>query len=137
MIKAGAEILSPTLRKPFNIILNKGYFPVKWQIGYIVPIYKSDGQHDPNNYMGITITSCLVKLFSSIVSGRIVQFADSNNLIKFNQIGFQKGCRMADHVFVLKTLIESYKSKGKNSTFALLILRRHMIEFGRMDCFTS
>ena len=50
MIKAGAEVLSPTLCKLLNTIFNKGYPPTKWWICYIVPIYKSDGQHDPSNY---------------------------------------------------------------------------------------
>ena len=47
MIKSGSEILSSSLCKLFNLILEKGYFPQKWTVGYIVPTYKSES---PDNY---------------------------------------------------------------------------------------
>ena len=58
------------------------------------------------------------------------------NRVKFNQIGFRKGYRKAGHVFVKQTLIENYESIWKKPSFALLILRSLIIEFGGMDPFT-
>ena len=113
MIKSGSEILSSSLCKLFNLTLEKGYFPPKWTVGYIVLIYKSESPDNPSNYRGISISSCLGKLFTSVINNRITEFVYTNHLIKFNQIGFQKGYRTADHVFVMKTLIDSYLNKGK------------------------
>ena len=104
IIKSGSEILSLSLCNLFNLILEKGYFPPKWTVGYKVPIYKSESPDNPSNYRGISISSCLGKLFTSVINNRITEFVYTNHLIKFNQIGFRKGYRTADHVFVMKTL---------------------------------
>ena len=113
MIKSGSEILSSSLSKLFNLILEKGYFPPKWTVGYIVPIYKSESPDNPRNYRGISISSCLGKLIISVINNRITEFVYTNDLIKFNQIGFRKGYSTTDHVFVMKTLTHSYLNKDK------------------------
>ena len=81
MIKSGSEILSSSLCKLFNLILEKGYFPPKWTVGYIVPIYKSESPDNPSNYRGISISSCLGKLFTSVINNRITEFVYTNHLI--------------------------------------------------------
>ena len=90
MIRSGLEILSSSLCKLFNLILKKVYFPPKWTVGYIVPIYKSESQDNPSNYQGISISSCPGKLFTSVINNRITEFIYTNHLIKFNQMGFRK-----------------------------------------------
>ena len=40
------------------------------------------------------------------MNNRLNAYLESHNTIKFNQIGFRKGFRPADHVFTLKTLID-------------------------------
>ena len=55
MIKSGSEILLSSLCKLYNLILVKGYFPPKWTVGYIVPIYESESPDNPSNYRGISI----------------------------------------------------------------------------------
>ena len=44
MIKASSDVILPTLFcNLFSTILNREYFPKMWSVGFIVPIYKSDG----------------------------------------------------------------------------------------------
>jgi hypothetical protein len=66
MIKYGHHALLPCLEKLFNIILSSGTYPKIWGEGYLITIFKSGSPSDPNNYRGITINSCLSKLFNSI-----------------------------------------------------------------------
>ena len=48
----------------FNMALNTGIVPTDWCIGLICSIYKNKGQrNDPDNYRGITLLSCISKLF--------------------------------------------------------------------------
>ena len=47
------------------------------------------------------------------MNDRLTKYIEDNNLFTFNQIGFRKGHRTADHVFVLKTLIDKYLNSGK------------------------
>ena len=66
----------------FNRILNEGQIPESWTIGMIVPIYKNKGEKDDfNSYRGITLLSCLGKLFTSVINSRLNRFADETKLI--------------------------------------------------------
>jgi hypothetical protein len=59
----------------FNNILSTGKFPVVWAKGIIVPIFKSGEKCNPSNYRGITIGSCIGKLFLKMKMGTIIPFA--------------------------------------------------------------
>ena len=113
MIKASLPVLGTSLVKLFNLILSSGFYPSSWCDGFIVPIFKSGDRIEPSNYRGITVSSCFGKLFSVILNNRIVTFLNKNNILSPAQIGFVKGCRTADHVFALKTILDTYKSKQK------------------------
>ena len=53
------------------------------------------------------------KLFNSVILQRLIKFFDENNLIHENQIGFKSKSRPSDRIFILKSLIDKYNSKGK------------------------
>ena len=64
MIKHRRYFLVSSLERIFNNIFQNRTFPVEWNIGVIKPIYKNKGDNkSPANYTGITLTSCLGKLF--------------------------------------------------------------------------
>ena len=67
MIKASIDALMPVYEKLFNLILNQGTMLQTWCGGLITPIYKLDGGSDPANYRGVFVSSCLGKLFCSIL----------------------------------------------------------------------
>ena len=93
----------PLYLKLFNRILDTGELPEDWLTGLIIPIYKNKGpRDDANNYRGITLLSCLGKLFTSILNNRLTEFCEENLIIKEIQAGFRKGYSTLDHVFVLK-----------------------------------
>ena len=49
------------------ILLKSDLFPCNCCEGIITPIYKSETKNDPSNYRGICLSSCLGKLFTSIL----------------------------------------------------------------------
>ena len=53
------------------------------------------------------------KLFTLVINDRLIKFLDLENTLSIFQIGFRRGYRTSDHVFVLNTIINSYFSKGK------------------------
>ena len=80
----------------------------------IIPIYKNKGsKDDANNYRGITLLSCLGKLFTSILNHRLTEFCENNLIIKEIQTGFRKCYSTLDHVCVIKNLIDLYKFKRR------------------------
>ena len=53
--------------KLFNLVLDTGLIPAEWCKGLINPLYKNKGSiKNVDNYRGITLLSCLVKLFTSV-----------------------------------------------------------------------
>ena len=91
MIKHGRYYLLPSLEKIFNDILNNGKFPTDWNIGVIKPIYKKKGDRRfPANYRGITLTSCLGKLFTSILQSRLNKCIEVHNILNPEKFGFRR-----------------------------------------------
>ena len=67
MLKYGNAIFCSPLTKLFNTILSTGCYPTAWSTGIIVPILKSGDPMDPNNYRGITLSSCIGKKILKIL----------------------------------------------------------------------
>ena len=100
--------------KIFNIVLYTGIIPENWTIGIIKPVYKNKGDTmEPDNFRGITLISCLGKLFTSTINFRLTFFANEILLISKNQAGFRKGHSTIDNLFELHCLISLYQSFGK------------------------
>ncbi|XP_053405132.1 uncharacterized protein LOC128558889 [Mercenaria mercenaria] len=62
-IEAG-DILLGHITDLFNKIFESGEFPNKWMEGLIVSLYKKGDEREPSNYRGITLISCIAKLFT-------------------------------------------------------------------------
>ena len=124
MIKASASIILPFLVVFFNKILETREYPDKWTVGMITPLHKSGEIDDPDNYRGITINSCLSKLFTLLLNNRLTNFINKEDALKFNQIGFRKGFRTADHVLTLKTLIDKYLNRNQDLYICFVDFRK-------------
>ena len=69
----------------FNRILDSGKIPSDWSTGIIITLYKGKGpQFDPNNYRGITLLSCVGKLFTSILNNRLNEFLNVYHILNEN-----------------------------------------------------
>ena len=139
MIKASLEPLMPVYVKLFNLILQSGKMPDIWCQGLITPIYKSGDKSDPTNYRGICVSSCLGKLFCSILNRRLHLYFEENKILHNSQIGFLPENRTADHVFTLRTLIDKYVHYHKEKVYACFVdfRKRRLTLFGTKDCFIS
>ncbi|ESO92711.1 hypothetical protein LOTGIDRAFT_70291, partial [Lottia gigantea] len=49
----------------------KGCFPDEWSEAIIVPVYKKGSINDVQNYRGISLVSCLSKIFTCILNNRL------------------------------------------------------------------
>ena len=108
-LKSGINHLSAPLVKLFNFIISKGTFADSWSTGMITPIFKSGNRSDPSNYRGICVTSCLGKSLCSILNTRLSVYFHNQIILHSSQIGFLRGYRTTDHIFILmRTLIDKY-----------------------------
>ena len=95
--------------------------PDIWCQGLITPIYKSGDKNDPTNYRGICVSSCLGKLFCSILNQRLYSYLEENKILHNSQIGFLPENRTADHVFTLRTLLDKYVHYHKEKVYACFV----------------
>jgi hypothetical protein len=87
MLKCAQNELLPSIEKLFNSCLSSGNYPKHWAVGYITPIHKAGDISDPNNYMSISDTSALGKLFNSILDNRLDMFLEKHQIIDTCQVG--------------------------------------------------
>ena len=89
------------------------------------PIYKKSDSKLTDNYRGLAIGSVFAKFFSFILLNRLNTFIDTNKIISPNQIGFMKGSRTSDHIFLVKTLVEKIvKKEGKKLYTAFIDFKK-------------
>ena len=105
-LSSSVDICLPIYVKLFNLVFNCGVIPEIWSTGIVKPIYKNKGdKSNPDNYRGITLLSCLGKLFTAILNKRLTFYAETIMLLNEAQTGFRKGYSTSDNIFVLSSLI--------------------------------
>ena len=70
------------LQRYFNACFKSQKVPTVWLRAIISPIPKSN-KNDPRvplNYRGISLLSCVSKIYTSIINTRLISFLDNNNL---------------------------------------------------------
>ena len=125
MLKSSYDMMISAYVKLFNIILNTGHIPDNWTIGIIKPIFKNKGsKNDTDNYRGITLLSCLGKLFTATLNTRLKSFLVNKMLLLENQVGLRSEYSTNDHMFTLKCIIDLYLSSGRRLFCAFVVYRK-------------
>ena len=102
------------LLRLFNAVLSSSEVIPDWALGMVVPIFKDGSKMDPSNYRGITLISCLGKLFLSILNNRLIDFVKEKKLLSPSQLGFVTGNRCSDAHIIIHNLIKK-KCHSQNS----------------------
>ena len=92
-----------------------------WAQNILKTIFKKGDISGTNNYRGVAIGVALSKLFSLILLDRLDKRIHTSHPVSINQIGFMKGHRTADHIFVLQTIINKIMKAEKKKLFAAFI----------------
>lgn len=120
-IKTNHNTLLPTLTNFFNILLQNGKMPKEWNLSLITSLYKNGDPNNTNNYRGLSVKSCLGKLFTGLLQKRLDNYLESNNLLSQYQCGFRKNHKTTDNIFVLKTLINKYLHTKKQNLYVCFV----------------
>lgn len=117
----GKDLLLLPIVNLFNRILSSGKFPDAWNLSCTSFLHKNGDINICDNYRCISLTSCLGKLFTSLLQKRLHKYMEENNLYNPFQAGFRPDYRTADHIFTIKTLINKYLHKLKKPIFACFV----------------
>ena len=121
MINCLLKVYPEILVKLFNNILNRNAKIKQWEISIITPIHKGGIKTDPSNYRGISVMSCLSKLFSSILNLRLKQYVSENKILCDEQLGFREGNRTSDALLTLYSLIHQYCHKNGRKIYSCFV----------------
>ena len=119
MLKNLNNVGMRALSNVFNNCLLSGTYP--WNNSIISPIHKSGDRYNPDNYRAIAVSSCIGKLFSTILLNRLVTFRKHHCPDPINQLGFCKNSQTNDHIFTLKTIIDKYRKNKHKKLFACFV----------------
>ena len=87
----------------------------------------------PENYRPITLLSCLVKLFTSVLNNPLTRFLDENDMLSEAQTGFRKDYSTSDNIFSLHCLIELLKAQKHKLFCCFIDFQEHSIQYGGLD----
>ena len=90
IVKRSSHVISPILRKYFNILMSKGEFPDILKIGKITPIYKKDDEEKFENYRPVSTLPLFGKIFEKVICSRLYNYLASKGILHPNQFGFRK-----------------------------------------------
>ena len=117
MIKSSLNELMPIYLQLVNAVLKWGTMPQTWCDDLITPIFKSGTKSDPSDYCGSWISSCLGKLFCSLLNQRFLEYIQSRDILHKSQIlGFLPNNLTADHVLTLRALIDKLSKLSQNES---------------------
>ena len=113
MLKDTPEALQIIILALVNKVVTSCYYPQKWAEGITSLLLKEGDEEDPNNFRAITVASAISKVLAIMLDERLENFVKENKVMTPLQIGFEKKARPADHLFVLRNLIDSYTIRNK------------------------
>lgn len=100
----------------YNLMYQKNNYPQSWKESFIHFIKKPDG----NGLRPISLTSCLCKLFETLIKNRLQWWAESRNLLPSSQFGFRKGKSCLDNITNLTLKVDEAFSQKKEVLAAFL-----------------
>ena len=102
----------------FGEILRSGHIPEPWKRAATILIHKKDSTDNPANFRQITLESVPLKIFTSLLRGRISIFLHKNGYIESHiQKGFVHGISGTfEHTSHLTFLINEARKKQRSLT---------------------
>ena len=89
----------------------------------------------PLNYRGISLLSCIGKIYTSILNHRLNDYLENNKLIVEEQNRFRKHRSCDDHIFTLATIINNRNLIGKNTFCAFIDMSKAFDRVNRYPLF--
>ena len=117
-LKEGGEPLRSNLLKLFNWINSTECVPSDWARSMVVMLYKDGDEAEPGNYRGISLISCLGKLYLSLWAQRITDRLEP--MLAEEQGGFRSHRSTVDQIFVFNEALLRRRRAGQ-TTFCFFI----------------
>ena len=91
---------------------------------------------NPGNYRGISVLSCLGKLFTSILNQRLLRYVLEKNILIKEQLGIIAGNRTSDAHLILHNLSQHFCHK-RGQKYSLVSLTFKMLSIAYRETYSS
>jgi len=118
--KALPNINKQDLLNIFNEIFESGNFPISTCEILISPLYKKSDPSLPTNYRPLSLANTILKLFTQILSNRLLDWSSKNKIISDYQAAYKRKSGCIDHVFLLTSTIQ-YNFHIKRKVYGLFV----------------
>ena len=81
LVKQIKNVIVKPLNYICNISLRNGEFPDKMKVAKVLPLYKSNDEHNVSNYRPVSILPQFSKILEKIFEKRLREFIDKYNLL--------------------------------------------------------
>ena len=86
-----------------------------------MPIFKGGDAFDPNNFRGISISSCLGKIFNRALNKRLQNEIEHNTQLKDTQAAYRRDYSTTDQIFIVNSLLNKYVRCKKKKLYACFV----------------
>ena len=109
------------LLKLSNSILTQNGKTPDWYKSILILLHKKGSRTEPLNYRGISLLSCVSKLFAAILNKRLLDYVKDKNILPENQLGFVSGNRTSDAHILLHNIIQKYCHKESKKIYSCFV----------------
>jgi hypothetical protein len=118
MFKCGGETMKTELLRLFNFLRERETSPLDWGRALVINLYKDGDQTDPGNYRGISLISCLGKLYFSLWARRLTEYMESK--LSEGQGGFRPRRSTVDQALALDEVLLR-RQRDKTPTYLYFV----------------
>ena len=115
-----ADIITHLCNKSFA----EGIFPERLKVARVTCVYKAGDRSEFKNYRPISVLCCFDKILEKLITNRIVNYFDSNNLFTHSQFGFRKQLSTSDAVQQMVSYLYDAFDEGETAVGVFLDLAR-------------
>ena len=96
----------------FQLVFDTSIIPSTWRKAVIFPLHKdsTSDKRVPLHYRGISLLSCISKLYSSFLNKRLSKYLEENDLLAEELNGFRKSRSCEAHIFTVNSIIKNNKT---------------------------
>ncbi len=127
LLKAISYEIERPLAHIFSLSLASDTFPKALKSTRIIPIYKAGDTTNCDNYRPISLVNAFSKILEKIVSTKLTQHLEQNNLIYEHQYGFLKGKSTEHALLHITNRIGQALNENKYCVGIFLDLKKHLM----------
>ena len=116
LIKQVKDLIVKPLTHICNVSLQKGEFPNKMKVAKVLPLYKSNDEHNVSNYRPVSILPQFSKILENFFEKRLREFVKDNNLLFNGQYGFRTNRSTS---FALNEMVDTIVKAIDNNKFCI------------------